>query len=322
MRWALFLSVTMASLGSASRAHARASTRLSYTRAAEQCPGEPALRTLIATRLGYDPFVPDAPTRIEVDIGPAAHGLRARVRSYDAGDRLVGERTLTSPSDDCTQLGETTAVTISILLDPRSLVRRPVAPAPPPSPPPPDHESPFEVDRPAAPPVPAAPPHEPFFFRLGAGVEGALGAAPGASLGFVARAGVGQRTWSVDLEGRADLPSKTTRADGTGVRASLLLAEVVPCLHAGVFVACPIVAVGALNGEGINVGTPQRAATVYASAGLRAGLEVPIVSKLAATFHTDLVAPITRTTLSDRGVEVWTTPALYAGTGLGVLGRF
>ena len=79
---------------------------------------------------------------------------------------------------------------------------------------------------------------------------------------------------------------------------------------------------GTLRGEGVSVGTPQRAATPYVAVGARIGLEWGVSQGLAVRLHTDLLAPVTPTTLSDRDQEVWTTPAISAAAGVGLLGRF
>jgi hypothetical protein len=157
---------------------------------------------------------------------------------------------------------------------------------------------------------------------VGVDAVGSFGAAPAPAAGGAAFAGIGKRTWSVDVEGRADASAQLTRGDGTGVRSSLLLGLLVPCAHVGLFVGCPVLALGELAGEGIKVGSPNRAATFYAAAGLRAGFEAALTALLAVRLHTDIVAPLVKTTLEDRGQDIWTTPAVTMAAGLGVLGRF
>jgi hypothetical protein len=300
-------------------AWARPTARLTYTRApgAESCPDEGAMRTLVATRLGYDPFAPDAPVRVEASLTRAASGYRAVVRSLDALGAVKGQRELSSRGDDCAELGTTLAMTMSILLDPRIFLQ----PGAPPTRPARDSDdSPFTPERRVQPPP--APPAEPVAIRAGADVTGDLGAAPSVAAGAGVFVGVGRRFWSVDVEGRVDLPAQLLRPDGTGVRSSLMVGMLVPCFHADLFVGCSVVAMGALQGEGVNVGSPAQGATFYAAAGLRAGFEAPLSARLAIRLHTDLMAPLTRTTLSDRAQDVWTTPALYVATGVGVLGHF
>lgn len=157
--------------------------------------------------------------------------------------------------------------------------------------------------------------------RAGLDVVGSLGAAPAAVLGGALVLGVGTSAWSLDLEGRVDLPRERTQ-DGIGVRSSLVLGLVVPCMRLAPFVICPLAALGALRGEGIKVAEPRRDATFYSAFGLRAGLEAPLGGTLFARLHTEFLAPVTPTTLKVHGSTVWETPAASGSAGLGLMGCF
>jgi hypothetical protein len=107
-------------------APARERTRLVVTRqaAAAECPDEQALRDAVGARLGYEPFALDAPSLIVVAFRREGAKLLATVQMQDAAGIVKGERTLSSGQGDCDELASTTALTISILLDPRSATAR------------------------------------------------------------------------------------------------------------------------------------------------------------------------------------------------------
>jgi hypothetical protein len=86
-----------------------------------------------------------------------------------------------------------------------------------------------------------------------------------------------------------------------------VLATLAPCFHKSIFLGCALVSLGALEGEG-DVAHPHRATTVYANAGARAGVEVPIVKPLSVRLAGDVDATLTRTTLHLDGRAAWTTP--------------
>jgi hypothetical protein len=159
-------------------------------------------------------------------------------------------------------------------------------------------------------------------WRMGLEGVGSVGAAPSASGGMAAFVGIERARWSLDLEARADVPEGTLRADGTGARSSLFVGTLAPCMRSGPFAGCPLLSMGALSGEGTSDG--QGATTFYSAAGLRGAFEAPLptVADLRLRVHADGFAPLVRTTLRDRGEDVWTTPALFATAGVGLVGRF
>lgn len=306
----------------ATPALARRPARIDYTRSAdaEACPDESGLRSAVATRLGYDPFEENASPLVTASVTRPS-GYEASIQFRDEHGRAQGEKKLTSSAGDCTELASAMALTISILLDPRALMGRPEPPAPPPPPDP--HDSPFEPERPPSPPPSPAPPaRESVLVRVGAEALASVGAAPGPAMGVVGFIGVGRGVLSIDLEARADFPASAMRSDGTGVRSSLLVGTVAPCGHFGIAALCALASAGALHGEGLNVGTPERHATFYAAAGARAGIEIALARALLARVHADALLPLTRTTLKNRGVEYWTSPPVAGVLALGLMGHF
>jgi hypothetical protein len=323
MRWRLVAALASAVVLVAAPALARSSARLAYTRGsnADTCPDEAALRSSVATRLGYDPFDDGAPAIVTATISRTG-GYEGIVQFRDEHGHAHGEKKLTSSADDCAELASAMALTISIVLDPRAAMGA-TAPEDKPSPSP--HESPFEEVQPvrAEPPSPAPPaPAEPAFVRVGAEGLAVVGAAPAPTAGIAALVGIARGKLSLDLEARADLPASLMQDDGTGVRSSLLVANLVPCGHVAIASFCALASAGALHGEGLNVGTPDRQVTFYAAAGARGGIEVPLTGAIVARVHADLLLPITRTSLKSRGLEYWTTPPVSGVLALGVIAHF
>src|SRR6185503_9125918 len=97
---------------------------------------------------------------------------------------------------------------------------------------------------------------------------------------------------------RFDLPAgqPTGSPTATGsVETALYLATALPCFHARLFSGCALIAVGAQTAEGVNLPITRQGVALFAAAGARAGIEVPLIPKLELALSADLLAAITRT---------------------------
>jgi hypothetical protein len=316
LRTVLLVGATIAILASSPRAAAspRAATRLSYVRdlSAATCPDESVLRQEIAQRLGYDPIAPAARDRVSAVLTSADERFRAVVQYEDEAGRVRGAREL--DANDCGELVSSIALTVVILLDP------PGAHAAPPLAPEPADVPVVPVVAPPPPPSDRAPPRDAqgrARLRTGAGSLGSVGVAPAPALGFYAFAGAQLERWSVDAEGRADLPASSTDA-----RTSLVLGTVAPCLREGLLLFCATASFGVLHGEGLGAGEPRRASTFYSAVGPRMAVELPVAPFLRFHARVDGAVPLTPTTLRQAGAEIWTTPTVGGSVGLGVTGLF
>jgi len=308
-------------------AEERPSATLDY-QADPSCPDEATLRSDVAQRLGFDPFRSAAKASVTARITRGPGGLAADVTYDDAAGRH-GERHLTHPSD-CAELTATVALTISILIDPRSLTgpaRAPSGPAPTDDPTHPSVDP--DPPRPTAPTAPVAPispprPRPGPRLRLGGGPVFSVGAGPAPVFGAAIFGGVRLPSWSLDLEGRADLPGTVERTRGVELGSSILVASVVPCLHGGRVAGCLLATAGALRGEVIDGGAAQQDVTFYAAVGGRFGLELPLSGAgpegLAIRPHLDVAAPLTPTTLSVGGASAWSSPPITGALGIDLLG--
>ncbi|MFI5288044.1 MAG: hypothetical protein ACHQ17_00260 [Polyangia bacterium] len=318
----------------------RARAHLLYVReaGAERCPDETQLRAEVAARLGYDPFSESAPSTISVTIRAGARGLKARIELVDRTGEVTGARSLTAPEPDCVALAEAVELAVSLAVDPLRFVNPPAPAAPvivPPAPAatPPPESRPAPIAPPPAAPKPIAPPRprseREVRWRLGAGALAALGAAPTVNFGFTASAGVRGPHWSVDLEGRFDLPAgqPTGSVNATGsVETALYLATALPCFHVRLFSGCALLALGAQTADGINLPVTRKSASLFAAAGARAGIEVPLIPKLELALAADLLAAITRTRYTADGASgpttVFDTPPISGAFHVGLLGYF
>ncbi len=279
----------------------------------EGCPDEVALRKLVAARLGVDPFVTDAASKVTVKIS-AGKPLRAEVSLESAG--ATRKKALTGA--DCVELAQSAAVTVALVVDPL-VVRAPEpAPAPEPVAAPP---APATAPPPAAPaPDPAPPePRETLPLRWGAGlgisVNGGLSLGVQPVLRAEGRAYAGR--WSLGLEGRFAIPVTGGLQSGA-LTTSALLAAVVPCLHVWWFAGCADVTLGGLRLEGSALAAAQAATVFHASAGLRAVFSVPVSERLFISALAEGQVPFTRTSAVVGDTKVWTVPPVGGGLGVNV----
>jgi hypothetical protein len=89
------------------------STELRYVlgTGAEQCPEATAIRAEVARRLGYDPFLPESDSTIQVTIVREADQLTGRVELVDENGTGRGLRVVSTDPDHCAELVNTLALT-------------------------------------------------------------------------------------------------------------------------------------------------------------------------------------------------------------------
>jgi hypothetical protein len=317
-------------------ARAAASARLVYVRGpgAEQCPGEAAVRAAVSVRLGYDPFFAWARDTLFAEITRADGTFHVELKLVDDGNMLRGARQIAIAGTDCSAVIEAAGLTISLTIDPASVMTAPAAPAaqPPPSPVPSSPPVPETLQEPApvvppAPeevgPLPARPHGETLQGHIGLGAVGSLGAAPSATMGATLMAGVSWRSVSLDAEGRADLPA-TGAAEGVpaSVRSWLVAGSLVPCVHFGIPFGCVLVSGGSLSATSVNVAAPRDDHAPWWGTGLRAGGELALPYSLSLRAYAELLATLTRNTLVIDQTVAYTYPTWSGGVGAALLWRF
>ena len=304
--------------------------RLELTRDADaaSCPDAEALTNAVASRLGYDPFAAEAELRMSVHFLRDRAALRAVVEMRTAAGEPKGDRTLASNALDCQELAEATALTISILLDPRSgLGPRP--PRPPTAPTPaevPDLSHPSDPTASAGATAVLAPPAPkkegtPFRPRFVARGTGSIGLLPAITGGLLAGAGFESARWSFDAELRIDA-SSSKELNGHEVSASFFAGELSPCLTlVGPLRACGVVVLGSIQAEVAGT-TEGRQSAFMVLLGPRLGGTLPLTSWLSLDANVDLLfAPTQLTVNLDRNQHEWVTPLVSGLLGGGLVGR-
>ncbi len=319
------------------------SARLVYSRTPEasSCPAEPALRTAVAARFGYDPFFPWAKATIVVQISRLRAVYVARVQLLDEEGIALGTRELSSTQGDCSEIFDATALAISIALDAAAKKiapeppPEPLAPSPAPSTPPPAPVVPIAAMSPPSPPSidaagePTPPPAigraEELHVEAGLDVLGSLGTGPLASPGVSAFARGRLQEWSLAIELRADAPTSVGRPADLGggrVQSWVAGADLAPCLHLGILAVCAVGMIGALRASGSEIDPQFSKSTLFASAGGRVGLEWPLSGTVALRVRVDGAVNLYRVSLALGSEDVWTAPPFTGTLGGGLVVRF
>jgi hypothetical protein len=277
-----------------------ATVSLSY-RAPPECPDEATLRQLVAARLGNDPFVAEAPSRVSIQV---VTPTQAEVVLESPGTP-TRRKSLTAQS--CTELLQSVAVTVALVVDP--LIKKPEPEAPPrvtepepkPAPPP-------------SPPVAEVPAATPLRWRISAGatVNGGLAVGPQPVLRLAGR--VHGEVWSLGLEGRFAWPVLGQLAQGA-LSTSAILGAVVPCLHWKWLAGCADVSLGGLRLEGSALANATAATVFHASAGLRALLTLPVTERFAVSLMLEGQVPFTRARALVGSETVWAVWPVGFGGG-------
>jgi hypothetical protein len=312
-------------------AWAAASAHLVYLRGpgAEQCAGEQVLRAAVSARLGYDPFFAWAPDTLFAEIQYVDGAFRAVVKLVDRNNTQRGAREISVQGGDCSVVIDALGLTISLTIDPSSVVGGP-SPTPAPASPPPAPE-PAAV-APPSPTVPreAIPPLAPaslpeWSLHAGAGVIAAAKAAPLPTAGVTAFVGLAWRALSVDVEGRADGPEtgNGTRPDLGQVRSWLVIGSLVPCVHVRVGFGCAVLAGGWLGATAQGVQRPTQQYGPWSAIGGRFGSEwTPVGSQVSLRAYAELLGVLTRDTLWIDSSPVYTVASWSAAIGVAGAWRF
>jgi hypothetical protein len=298
-----------------------------------ECGDEAEFRNRVVLRLGYDPFVPDAPLRVAVRL----RAERGRVSSATvfSRDRVeLGKRVLAEDRQRCSVLVDSVAAAVAIAIDPLHSPENPVAPAPVASP----LVAPVAVS-PAAPvaaPVSsnalAPAPHDtppaqvngtPWFPLVSAEAVVGLGVAPGATVGAQVGFGLRHGIGSYSIEGRAEAtPSAVSLTPLDRVSSTVFSGAFVPCVHASVVAVCGVLRAGSIQSTALDVSRPKIAAAFIGAAALRVGVAIPVGTSFAFRLGAEGGLPLSRTSYVINGAIVWTPPPVVGGFQLGATWTF
>jgi hypothetical protein len=328
LSWSWPLSLLLASVP----ALAAPSARLVYVRepGAEVCANEAALRSAVAARLGYDPFFPWAKVMVVIGVRKDAGAYRAEVTLVDEAGVSRGKREVASQGDDCAPLVGALALTISLALDPLSLVPKPAAiEAPPavitpPSEPPPPPAPPAAVVAPVAVPVaaePATPPEPSWRGWAGIAALGSYGTTPSVTVGGALRGRVERGRWSLGVEARADAPTSAAVPTGGKVQAWLAQATLLGCARVAFVIGCGLISGGPLVATGDSLVVSRTGVLPYAGVGPRLGVEWPLGTRFLLEGFAQLALTLTPQGFLVDALTVYRQPGAAATLGAAVSAR-
>jgi len=312
--------------------HRRAT--LAYVRAPEAnaCPDEEAFRMRVASRLGYDPFEPIAPRRVEVALTGRGSRIVAEVRVDDEQRKGPATRRLEDRAEHCSVLVDVVASAVAIAIDPLARpasASPPVAAGPSPSSPaslsavgaPATPRSPAGDAPPAAPgaesPTPApAVPILPYLLLDGIASYGAV---IDAALGVEGGVGLRRGPWSLALEGRVEAnPGAVEVSPRDRVTSSLFSGALVPCVGVDLVSLCLGGRLGSLQATALDVTRPSLDSSLVGAIFVRGVASVPLAQAWSLRLGLEGAAPLVRTTFTVGGSTVWTAPAVQGTLLVGV----
>lgn len=308
---------------SSAEAPAHARVALDYAAPIElACPDRDTFAAAIATRLGYEAVVAEAPNAKTLSVRFEAHkpAVRVILRLTNTANELEAEKALVSDAGSCADLGAAAAFAAAILLDPRVMFPSPPTRAPAPAGQTLESSAPgtwpwWEPRSPIPPesPAPKSAPTPPWRWRAGLAGASCAGCAPDVDVGGVLFLGVAKGAFGIDGAARVDLPTSTSAPDGRSVRASLVLGEVFPHGRFGPLRAGVLGSAGSLLGESDG----ERQSSLFVATGLRVAFEWPVVAKIFLRVALDGSLVLGHVSLRALGRELWSTPAVVGGASVG-----
>lgn len=325
---------------------------LTYERApnAAICPDETLVRFHIHARIGVDSFEKNPNGvyvgRVRVDVSRTAEGFTSSYTWVDTEGATKTKRFTVSGGasryhclyaledvianlaqhfmfiemDLGAKLAQQNAPTKACPTTPKARAALPCPPPPTPT------DSPYSVwPRESATPAPkekpVLPDRWPLAVRLGLAVWPELLVPRWGSVGASAELGVRYRFFSVDAELHYDPPIGSFTQPGFGkVTVTRVSGALLLCGHYGWFAGCGVADVGRIFFPRVAFPhvAPLPASTLYATAGVRVGLEFPIAPPrffLRAAF--DLRAPIGMSSYTYKNTTVFEAAGLGVGVGFG-----
>lgn len=299
------------------------------------CPGERTFRDRVAARLGIDPFEAGAARTVVATLRDDKQKLRGEVVLRSADGNVVGRRELSAPRGECSELVESMASVVSLLLDPLGKVKlaasASVAPSPPPSleaTAPSATALPSVRPAPSLPPasstVPSPPPEGPRLrFAARASTYAGVGRGPapslGARLGGEGRYGALGLGLEVAFESTLGATELETGGAVDRASASFVLAGVVGCYRRHYLAACVPVHGGFAQGEAPDVVSPTVRRTLAGFVGARIGIPIPLGALFELEPFLGLDVALVRTRFQVSRETVWTQSPVSGTLGLSLV---
>ncbi len=132
--------------------------------------------------------------------------------------------------------------------------------------------------------------------------------------------------FSTSAELRVDPPASALMGTAT-LGVSRLAGALVPCGHAGqrvAFIGCLVGEVGRVEGVVTDTGLqpPGSQTGLSVAAGVRAGVELVLTEHLSARGALDFKGALARPRFVLDGLNLWESPPVFGGFGLGLVATF
>ena len=295
------------------------------------CPSAVDFRAIVAGRLGYSPFLTDAPERVIVRIEPSGRALEGRLEWRDVKGGWIGEQTFPSRTGDCGELAR--AMGFALALQVQLMAATAAEPRPESAPPAPAAAQPPTT---AAPTVTVPPASVTATSNRDTTSSGLQSPGPSIAVGAGAAVGLGMASsavplgrllgtvgWShvaVELAGEISAPSTTRRADGAGFDQMQLLGSLAGCGVLRPWSACLVAKAGEIRVVGQGIDVPATSTGLVVQTGIRLAVTHTLRSRFEIAAHADGLALITRGTVTLDSIPVWTAPrfAVLLGVDVGV----
>jgi hypothetical protein len=316
--------------------------RLVYVRdaGAEKCPAEAELRAAVTSRLGYDPFLAEAPRSVLARVGASEGGLVGGIELIDEAGLSRGKRELRTDGATCDEMARAMALSMSIAVDPERAARGETTPAPASSaalPPPPPEPEPAPTPPAAPPPAPKpalAPARAPLQDRLphpetprthlsvSLAALSTAGIAPGFALGGAL--GVqGQRgVWAMGVGARLVHAPAALVDRATQLEVTLAAGELSGCLRDSVFEHCLLGLAGNTWLVPGGVAQPRPASGIFGALGARSGFSVKVSPRFGVFAHLEGLAVLSPIHAQVDGSDVWAGPSFAGSLAAGARTNF
>jgi len=317
----------------AAKAHAEAprdeprfNVALEYT-VPDACPSAADFRSVVARRLGYEPFREDASERVLVIVVPAGNGLEGRFQWLGSTGHASGEQSFPSGQRDCGELVRTMGLALAVQIhllataseedgtppttgDASSSAETKPKPKPAPTP--------TRASQPVAPPGDATPSSDRANARpfLGAGVSAGFGVAPTVVPLFRVFGGVAWPHVMLELGGELSTRSHGEREDGAGFEQQLFLASFAACGTYEKLSACALTKAGAVRVSARGVDEPRSPDGAVVELGLRLDFRQPLGAWGFVAPRASVLGNLNRWTVTLDNLPVWKAPTVGAEVGI------
>ncbi len=304
------------------------------------CPDTQAFAALVSARLGYEPFVDEAPDRVLVHIMSRGAALEGRIEWRDLNGRWVGDQSVPMASKDCRHLARALAAALAVQIQllatttvpdgttrpANGAMRLPeasaqsIAPSSPIVP-----ISPSDRRAPALgvePTTSDAPPRPRPVFAMGVG--SAIGVGMSSIPVLVGRL-LGSLAWqhlAIELGAEVSVPTTTRRVDGSGFTQQHVLASAAGCAMFAPWSTCLLTKTGEVRMAGKDIDRPSSAVAPVIEAGARVGIGQIFGRRFLVDAHVDGLANLVRWSAALDRVPVWSAPRFCAAIGIDAVVRF